>query len=123
MLLKTILNKCHKFKSFVFKNVKFIKHHGIDAIEIEIQARKNGSAICSKCHKQGLGYDKLNYRYFEHIPIWGFKVFFKYLMRRVDCNTCGVTVKEVPWAKVKKELSNATASHATWARDNIRGRI
>ncbi len=117
MLLKTILNKCHKFKSFVFGKIEFFKHDGQDAIEVEILPRKNSKAICSCCHNPATLYDSLNIRLFEHIPIWGFRVFFKYLMRRVDCKTCGVKVEEVPWGSGKRELTKTYMHYlSTWAR-------
>ena len=105
MLVKTILNKCHKFKSFVFGKTKFFEHKGLDAIEIEIIPRKNAKAICSCCHNSATLYDTLGFRLFEHIPIWGFKVFFRYRMRRVECKNCGIRVEEVPWGSGKRELT------------------
>jgi transposase len=117
MLLKTILNKCHKFKSFVVGNTRFFEHEGVDAIEVEIIPRKNSKAICSGCHNQAAGYDTLDSRLFEHIPVWGFKVFFTYLMRRVDCKFCGVKVEEVPWGNGKRELTMTYMHYlSTWAR-------
>ena len=117
MLLKTILNKCHKFKSFVFGNTGFFEHEGADAIEVEIIARKNSKTICSCCHNPASGYDTLEPRLFEHIPIWGFKVFFRYLMRRVDCKICGVKVEEVPWGNGKIELTKTYIHYlSTWAK-------
>ena len=117
MLLKTILNKCHKFKSFVFGAVRFIEHKGSDAIEIEILPRKNARAICSSCHQPAPLYDRLSSRVFEHIPVWGFRVFFRYRMRRVACRSCGVTVEEVPWGSGKRELTRTYMHYlSTWAR-------
>ena len=117
MLLKTILNKCHKFKSFVFATVRFIEHKGSDAIEIEILPRKNARAICSSCHQPAPLYDRLSPRVFEHIPVWGFRVFFRYRMRRVACRSCGVTVEEVPWGSGKRELTRTYMHYlSTWAR-------
>ncbi len=117
MLLKTILNKCYKFKSFVFGKTGFFKHHGMDAIEIEIIPRKNSKAVCSCCHRSATLYDTLSFRLFEHIPIWGFRVFLKYLMRRVDCKNCGVKVEEVPWGSGKRELTRTYMHYlSTWTK-------
>lgn len=117
MLLKTILNKCHKFKSFVFGTVTFFEHKGADAIEIEILPRKNARAICSCCHQPAPLYDRLSSRIFEHIPVWGFRVFFKYRMRRVECRSCGVRVEEVPWGSGKRELTRTYMHYLSrWAR-------
>ena len=117
MLLKTILNKCHKFKSFVFGKTEFFEYKGLDAIEVEILPRKNARAVCSCCHSAARLYDTLDFRLFEHIPIWGFRVFFTYLMRRVDCKNCGVKVEEVPWGSGKRELTKTYMHYlSTWAR-------
>ena len=117
MLIKTLLNKCHKFKSFVYGNIRFITVKGIQALEVEISPRGNGHAICSGCDKEAPLYDKLGYRLFEHIPIWGFKTFFKYLMRRVECINCGIKVEKVPWGDGKKELTKTYMHYlSTWAK-------
>ncbi len=117
MLIKTVLNKCHKFKSFIYGNIRFITVKGIQALEVEILPRKNGHAICSGCDGEAPLYDKLGYRLFEHIPIWGFKVFFKYLMRRVECINCGIKVEKVPWGDGKKELTKTYMHYlSTWAK-------
>lgn len=102
MLIKTILNKCHKFKSFVYKKAYFEDQNGKDVIAVIIEPRKNSSAICSVCHKPAACYDSTNERRFEFIPIWGYPVFFLYIMRRVNCPTCGVRIEEVPWAYGKR---------------------
>ena len=117
MLIKTILNKCHKFKSFVYGQVRFENYFGEIVIVIDITPRANSKAICSSCHNTAPLYDKLEIRKFEFIPIWGFRVFFIYLMRRVDCNNCGVKVEEVPWGMGKRELTKTYMSFlANWAK-------
>lgn len=119
MLVKTILNRCYKFKSFVYGSVKFIeKGEKIPAIEVEIFPRKNSKMICSCCHKLAPGYDTLsNARRFEFIPLWGYPVFFVYTMRRVKCKKCGIKVEEVPWASGKSTLTKPYMQFlADWAR-------
>jgi hypothetical protein len=38
-------------------------------------------------------YDRLAPRCFEFVPVWVcLRVFFLYMMRRVECPRCGVTV-------------------------------
>ena len=44
---------------------------------------------------RGPQYDRLAPRRFEFVPLWGLRVFFLYMMRRVDCPRCGVTVEQV----------------------------
>jgi len=117
MQIKTILNKCHKFKSFVYGRAYFADHEGKQAIHIEIEARKNSQGICSRCHRPAPGYDRLKERKFEFIPLWGFLVFFIYRMRRVECPVCGVVVEEVPWADGKHEQTKTHMQFlAHWAK-------
>jgi len=40
MLIKTILNRCHKFKSFIYGNAQFEETRNKQVIEIEIISRK-----------------------------------------------------------------------------------
>lgn len=117
MQIKTILNKCHKFKSFVYQHVRFVTLvNGSDAIEVYIVPRKNSKPLCSGCGRPGTTYDHLKHRRFEFIPIWGFVVYFLYQMRRVNCRRCGVKVEQVPWAEGKRELSRTYMVYlARWA--------
>ena len=117
MLIKTILNKCHKFKSFVYGKAYFTEDEGRQVLNIEILPRKNSKCICSKCHQPAPGYDKLEERKFEFIPLWGFSIFFVYTMRRVECPTCGIRVEEVPWADGKRHQTMTYMQFlARWAR-------
>ncbi len=118
MLVKTILNRCHKFKSFVYTNVYFSEHSGRPCIEVEVEPRKNGQMICSGCSEPASGYDtQKECRRFEFIPLWGFAVYFLYFMRRVNCSSCGVRVEEVPWAKGKNQLTKIYMQFlADWAK-------
>jgi len=117
MLIKTILNKCQKFKSFVYGRAYFAEHEGKQAIYVEIEARKNTRGICSRCHRSAPGYDRLAERKFEFIPVWGFLVFFIYSMRRVACPVCGITVEEVLWADGKHQQTKTYMQFlAHWAK-------
>lgn len=117
MLVKTILNNCHRFKSFVYGNVCFKKFKLKKVIQVDVLPRKNSKAICSKCGKASSLYDKLNHRNFEFIPILGFPVYFYYQMRRVNCKTCGVKIEKVPWANGKCSLTTTFMHYlSNWAR-------
>ena len=97
MELITILNRCHRFRDFVYQHA----HLGADkkSIEVAVRPRKGSAAVCSRCHLPAPGYDQLAERRFEFIPLWGFLVFLLYTMRRLDCRRCGVVaVEEVPGA-------------------------
>ena len=88
MQLITILNHCHKFKRFVYKKAQFVETEQGQAIEVTIEPRRNSRAICSQCGQEAPLYDRLQPRRFEFIPLWGYAVFFLYLMRRVQCGEC-----------------------------------
>jgi len=117
MLVKTILNRVQKFKSFVYGPVRWIEHEGEAALEVELQPRANGRPLCSGCGRGGPGYDRLPVRRFEFVPLWGLKVFFRYAPRRVDCPSCGICVERMPWASGKQRLTQTYAWFlASWAK-------
>lgn len=118
MLIKTILNKCHKFKSFVYRDVRLVKVENREAIEVKVYPRRNSKPICSGCHKRRPGYDRMQeIRRYEFIPLWGIKVFFLYQMRRVDCHKCGVKIEEVSWGIGKNQLTKTYMQYlAHWAK-------
>lgn len=106
MHLKTILNQCEKYRSFIFDG-DYIEENddGSSQIIVKLRPRLNGKPICSGCGFVASTYDHLDTRRFEHIPLWSFKVFFEYRMRRVNCPSCGPTVEMVPWAEGKDQLT------------------
>jgi len=117
MLVKTILNRVQKFKSFVYGAVRWVDHEGEPALEVELRARANSRPLCSGCGQARPGYDRLPARRFEFVPLWGLKVFFRYAPRRVDCPGCGVRVEHLPWALGKSRLTQAYAWFlARWAK-------
>lgn len=117
MLVKTILNRVQKFKSFVYGAVRWVDHEGEPALEVELRARANSRPLCSGCGRASPGYDRLPARRFEFVPLWGLKVFFRYAPRRVDCPGCGVRVEHLPWALGKRRLTQAYAWFlARWAK-------
>ena len=116
MHIKTVLNKCHKFKSFVYEQVEFVDKSET-LIEVKVVARANAKAVCSDCGESASLYDRLGVRRFEFIPLWGYRVFFVYIMRRVNCPSCGVTVERVPWGSGKRELTTTYMQFlAHWGR-------
>ncbi len=122
MLIKTLLNHCHKFKHFVYQRVYFENgFHGQPRMVVEIEARANSKKLCSKCLKSAPGYDTLAPRDFQFIPIWGIPVFFRYARRRVQCPIHGPTVEHLPWADGKSPLTHTLkiylsqwAKHLSW---------
>jgi transposase len=116
MQLITILNRCHRFRGFVYDSAKFSPSEQ-RTIEVRVRPRAGSAAICSGCQRPAPGYDHLSERRFEFIPFWGFLVFLVYRMRRVNCKTCGVVVEELPWASGKHQLTKVYMQFlAHWAR-------
>ncbi len=116
MLLKTILNDCLRWKSFVYGDIYFSKDR--KSINVPIKARKNGQAFCSVCKKPCSVYDSSkSSRDFESLPILSYRVFFVYFVRRVNCPCCGVKVEYLPWADGKKSLTIFYMKYlADWCR-------
>ena len=100
MELITILNRCHRFRGFVYQQAHFSADK--KSIEVAVRPRKGSAAVCSRCHLPAPGYDQLAERRFEFIPLLGFLVFLLNTRRRVNCRRCGiVAVEEVPWGDGK----------------------
>src|SRR5260370_11306476 len=109
MELITILNRCHRFRGFVYQHAYFSADK--KSIEVAVRPRKGSAAVCSRCHFPAPGYDQLAERRFEFIPLWGFLVFLLYTMRRVNCRRCGVVaVEEGSGATAKAHLPRPTCS-------------
>lgn len=107
MLLKTILNRVEKYKSFVYGETRFVDNNGRLSLLVDVHPRRNSRPECSGCGERGSQYDRLAPRQFEFVPLWGIAVFFVYRMRRVDCRNCGVTVEQVPWGDGKCHLTTS----------------
>ena len=105
MQLKTILHSIERHKSFVYQEARWADPKTKREIEIPIEPRANGRALCSGCGQAAPGYDRLPARRFEYVPLWQIAVFFVYAMRRVHCPTCGVKVERVPWCDGKNQLT------------------
>ncbi len=118
MRVKTILNRVHKLKSFVYEEEELEEYKGKECIVVEIKARKNGHPVCSGCGERGSTYDhQREARYFEFIPLWWIVVYLRYVMRRVNCSHCGVKVELIPWCQGKNQLTVAYQLFlARWAQ-------
>jgi len=113
MRLKTVLNRVHKVKGFVYEKARFHE----DEIEVAVRPHRRSHPLCAGCGRRGPGYDTLPVRRFEFVPLWGLAVFLLYARRRVDCPRCGVTAELLPWADGKHHLTHAYAVFlARWAR-------
>jgi transposase len=115
MQIKSILNRVEKNKSFVYGKARWSQDGR--KIEVPIEPRKNSRPVCSECHKEAPGYDRLKVRRFQYVPLWGIAVVFLYAMRRVNCPRCGVKVEDAPWAQGKSPMTRTFSFFlASWAR-------
>lgn len=118
MQLKSILNRVQKHPGFVYGSAQ-LRDAGCGrlAIDVAVHARKRSKPICSGCGKKRAGYDHLDLRRFEFVPLWAIAVFFLYAPRRADCPRCGPTVEMLPWATGKSPVCTTYAWFlASWAK-------
>lgn len=117
MLIKTLLNKVERFKSFVYDTAQVMLIDGAEALVIDIVPRSNSRPVCPECNKKQNVYDRQPQRLFEYMPIWAFKVYFRYAPRRVKCPTCGVKVEALPWGYGKERMTFSYQVYlARWAK-------
>ena len=121
MELKTILNRVYQLPGFVYGKIRLVRAEEEgerDRLEVEVRPRANGRALCSGCGQPAPGYDRLQPRRFQFVPVLGLQTFFVYAMRRVHCPRCGkVKVERVPWAQGKQQATEALDWFlASWAR-------
>lgn len=117
MQIKTVLNKVEHFKSFVFEKVSFISDNESEALVVDIVPRSNSRPACPECGERCNVYGTQPARLFEYVPIWKFRVFFRYSPRRVACPSHGVLVEALPWACGKERMTTSYKVFlARWAR-------
>jgi transposase len=114
MSIKTILNRCHAIRYFVYGSARFVGNQML----VDIRPRNGSQGCCSSCGERGPTYDTAQTaRLFEFVPLWGFAVFLVYHMRRIACATCGVRTEQVPWAEGKNRCCDVYRLFlARWAR-------
>ncbi len=117
MQVKTILNRIQKHRGFVYGDVRLEDQLDGLALTVDLYPHARNRPPCARCGHRGPQYDRLAPRRFEFVPLWGLRVFFLYMMRRVDCPRCGVTVEQVPWADGKHQLTTTYLwFRARWAK-------
>jgi len=117
MQLKTILNSVQKHPRFVYLNAHFGEVGGATCIEVPIRARRGCKPICSGCFRKRPGYDSLELRRYQFVPLWAIAVYFLYEPRRCDCPSCGVKVELLPWSDGKSRSTTTFAWFlASWAQ-------
>jgi len=122
MLLKTLLNRVHPVKGFVYGKIQLVPDYSAcngARLEAQLRARVGSKGICSGCGRAGATYDHLPARGFAFVPLWGLAVTLIYGLRRIDCRNCGVKVERVPWCDPAGKSPMTTALLvflARWAR-------
>jgi len=95
MLIKTILNKIEKFKSFIYGKITMERISGRQpdsGSESKTECERNLSEVREA--ETNVWYAAV--RLFEYVPVWGIPVYFKYSPRRTDCRKDGVLVEVMP---------------------------
>ena len=122
MHLKTLLNRVHPVKGFVYEKDELVGDAGEPngvRMEARVRARRGSRGSCSGCGRRGPTYDTQAARRFDFVPLWGIAVALVYAPRRIECPTCGVKVERMPWCAPggKSPMTLAlTVFLATWAR-------
>ena len=91
MQLKTLLNRVHPVKGFVYEKIQLVpdsQQPNAVRIDVQVRPRCGSRGICSGCGRRGPGYDRLDERRFDFISLWGIAVVLIYPMRRIACPTC-----------------------------------
>ena len=99
MELITILNRCHRFRGFVYQHAHFSADK--KSIEVAVRPREGSAAVCSRCHLPARGYDQLAERRFEFIPLWGFLVLW---------TPCGASTVAAAALWLSKKFPGATTN-------------
>lgn len=115
--LKTVLNRVHPIKGFVYADIRLANLGGTLQIEATIAEHGSMKPACAQCEKPGACYDHQPERRFNFIPLWGIAVVLLYAPRRVECKDCGIHVERIPWAAGKSSMTIVLMCFlATWAR-------
>ncbi len=87
------------------------------AIEVRVESHAGRRGRCSQCMRPSPGYDRLEERRWQFVPLWGIPVWLVYAPRRVECAEHGVIVEHIPWSDGKRPLTTAMMGFlARWAR-------
>ena len=112
MLIKTLLNRVHPVKGFVYDKDRLLE----DAtavngcrIEVDVRPRHGSRGFCAGCGRRGRTYDRQAARRFDFVPLWGMAVALVYAPRRIDCRRCGVKVEWLPWCAPASKSPMTTA--------------
>ena len=119
MLIKTILNQIQRFKGFVFGDVSLRKRPlQKSTLVVEIRPRKESRPECPICGRKRPTYDtSRRAREVDYLPLWNYRVVFRYSPRRVNCPWDGIQGEWVPWVEGNEHMTHAYKIFlARWAR-------
>ena len=74
-----------KFKSFVFCKAWSEEFQGKETLVVDIQPRKNSLPEYPVCGRRRAVYDSREIREYEYLPLWVYRVVFRYAPRRMNC--------------------------------------
>jgi len=115
--VKVILNRIQHFVGFVYQSIQMRGSGGSLRVEIKIEPHRGIRGKCSTCFKPCPGYDQLEERRWQFVPLWGIVCHFFYPPRRVECGEHGVGVEHIPWSQGKRPVTTAMMGFlARWAR-------
>jgi len=102
----------------VYQEIELLRNEGrAEAIQIRLQAHQGIRGKCSQCGRSAPGYDRLEERNWQHVPVWGIPTYFCYAPRRVQCPEHGIGVEAIPWSEGKRPFTRAMMGFlARWAR-------
>src|SRR6476661_5466207 len=104
MELITILNRCHRFRGFVYQHAYFSADK--KSIEVAVRPRKGSAAVCSRCHCRRPVTTNSPNGALSSSPCAGFSSSFCTLCGASTVRRCGVVaVEEVPRGDGKRTLS------------------
>lgn len=102
----------------MYQEIELLRNEGrAEAIQIRLQAHQGIRGKCSQCGRSAPGYDRLEERNWQHVPVWGIPTYFCYAPRRVQCPEHGIGVEAIPWSEGKRPFTRAMMGFlARWAR-------
>ena len=119
MLIKTLLNRMENFKGFVFGRIWVQEPHpGRPILTVEIRPRKGSRPECPVCGRKRPVYDtSRSAREVEYLPLWNYRVVFRFFPRRVNCPWDRIQGEWVPWVNGKEQMTHSYKIFlARWAR-------
>ena len=105
MLIKTLLNQLENFKGFVFGKVSLRKRwFEKPTLVVDILPRKGSRPECPVCCRKRAAYDtSRKAREVDYIPLWNYRVVFRFFPRRVNCPWEKIQGEWVPWVDGKEQ--------------------